>query len=64
MPKFDKKCGHCNTKFEIEISYTDTRDIECPKCGKSDRIANILDKPFTVIYKTSGFTKRVKKKNE
>lgn len=59
MVKFDKRCGHCNKKFEIEKSYTDTSPIHCPICGKSDRIVNIITKPHTVIYKSDGFTKRI-----
>lgn len=61
MVKYDKKCGSCNHEFEVERSYTDTKPIKCPECGKSNRIVSVIKKSFPVLYRAKGFTKRVKK---
>jgi len=59
MPKYEFHCAYCNKRFEVEKSYTDTSPISCPKCGKTNRLVQIISKPPAVKYKGEGFTKKV-----
>jgi len=36
MPLFEYRCSVCQEKFEELVSFSQSNDVECPKCGSRD----------------------------
>jgi putative FmdB family regulatory protein len=36
MPLFKYHCDNCKEKFEELVSYSESNNVECPKCGSHD----------------------------
>lgn len=64
--KYDYRCGDCLNEFEVEVITTSKLEgrrkvsPKCPYCESKN--VNKLIRPVRVIYKASGFTKKVEKK--
>lgn len=52
MPRYDYKCGDCETEFELVQSFSEAGSGVCPQCsGVGRRVFHAVP----VIYKGSGF---------
>ena len=36
MPLFEYRCSVCQERFEELVSFSQSNDVECPKCGSKD----------------------------
>ena len=52
MPRYDYRCTHCETEFELVQKFSEAGKGECPSCGGAgQRVFHAVP----VIYKGSGF---------
>lgn len=33
MPLFEYRCSDCQEQFEELVSYSESKDVDCPHCG-------------------------------
>ena len=52
MPRYDYLCGSCHERFELKLSFSDSIEQPCVKCG-SDAQRQFVAVP--VVFKGSGW---------
>ncbi len=48
MPIFEYKCEDCGTQFDLLVSYSERKNVQCPQCSSS-RVEQLLS-----LFNTGG----------